>query len=243
MGALANAIALQSGRESAAADAPYGVIFDKGKAIVGAPHGRKVPMSESVEKRVRAIGDFYGYWYEGDGGDRKFFPAKYAGSWDAKMAKGISAYPPEFLSAMFGAADMRKQIRMVEDPDRTIFDGLMANNDKLSPLEGRAFSEKTLSSYLSSISDDSIDFRAMAERPATRQNTEKFFKTGAAKTFPSNWEKFPYKAGKVMKEFLDKRDMFLIEQKRGVYVVGAGHLINIQKLDPSLDMVGGEKAS
>lgn len=226
-----------------ALDAPYGVIFGKGKAIVGAPHGRKIPMSESVENRVRAIGDLCGYWYEGDGGDKKFFPAKYTGSWDAKMAKGMSSYPPEFLSAMFSSADMGKQVRMVEGSVGTIFDGLMANNDKLSPLEGRAFSDSTLSSYLSSISDDNTDFSAMAQRPATRQNTEKFFKTGAAKTFPANWEKFPYKAGKVMRKFLDKRDMFLIEQKRGVYVVGAGHLINMQKLDPSLKMVGGERAN
>ena len=242
MGALANAISLRSGRSGAAADAPYGVIFDKQKAIVGAPHGRKIPMSASVEKRVREIGDAHGYWYEGDGGDKKFFPAKYNGSWDDKMAKGIDAYPPEFLSAMFGAADMRKQVRMVEGPQRTIFDGLMANREKLSPLDGRPFSARTLSSYLASISDGDTDFTAMAKQPATRQNTEKFFKTGAAKTFPSNWEKFPHKAGKVMKKFLDTRDRFLIDQKRGVYVVGSGHLVNILKLDPSLEMLGGKKA-
>lgn len=240
MGALANAITLK--RNGTEKPAPYGVIFGKSKAIVGAPHGQKIPMSNAIEKRVRAIGDAYGYWYEGDGGDRKFFPANYKGSWDDKMSSGIGAYPPEFLAAMFGEADMGKQVRMVAGPRRTVFEGIMANSDKLSPLDGRRFSEGVLTSYLSSISDDEVDFRALAQRPATTQNVEKFFRAGAARTFPSDWESFPHKAGKVMKKFLDRRDRFLIDQERGVYVVGAGHLLNIKKLDPRLEMVGGEKA-
>lgn len=240
MGALATAVALRSKRASS--KAPYGVIFSKNKAVVGVPHGQKIPMQEGIERRIRAIGDAHGYWYEGDGGDKKAFPATYKGSWDDKMAKDIDGYPPEFLSAMFGAADMAKQIRMVENPKRNIFDSLLANSGELSPLKGKRFSESTLSTYLSRISDSMVDFEALAKRPATRANVERFFKTGAARTFPANWEKFPHKAGKVMKEFLDRRDRFLLDQKRGVYFVGAGHLLNIKKLDSRVEVVGGDKA-
>lgn len=223
-------------------EAPYGVIFNDKRVIVGVPHGKKIPMSDDIEQRIRVIGDNYGYWYEGDGGDKKLFTANYKGSWDAKMAKDISGYPYEFLSAMFGNANMAKQIRMITNVGKTIFDSIMDHNSELSPLKDKAFSQTTLATYLDSISDSDIDFISMSERIATRGNTEKFFKAGVAKTFPTNWTEFPYKAGKIMKKVIDRRNKFILSQDRGVYFIGAGHLLNMKKLDPNLNIIGGEKA-
>lgn len=223
-------------------DAPYGVIFSKNKVIVGVPHGRKIPLATDIERHIRSIGDTYGYWYEGNGGDKESFPAKYRGSWDTEMAKDIDGFPPEFASAMFGNANMDRQIRMVTDLGKTIFESLLNHGSKLSPLEGRQFTKDTLTTYLTNISDSSTDFLSMAKRIATKGYTEKFFRAGVAKTFPTNWTEFPYKAGKEMKKVIDRRDKFVLDQDRGAYFIGAGHLLNMKKLDSSLEIIGGEKA-
>lgn len=222
--------------------APYGVVFDGNKVIVGVPHGQDIPMDKGLKRRIREIGKQHGFYYEGDGGDKKLFPAQYKGSWDDKMSKDIKGYPPEFLSAMFGASDMAKQVKMVEDPKRTVFESLLRHNRELSPLKGKRFSDKELTEYLTRISDADTDFAGLARQPATRENVERFFSVGAAKAFPENWEEYPHNVGKAMKDFLDRRDKFLLSQDRGVYFVGAGHLRNMQKLDPKLKVLGGEKA-
>lgn len=239
------ATALRAARGAAAATPeppPYGIIFDKNKAIVGVPHGQPLPMDPALKQRLSEIGKTHGFWYEGDGGDKTAFPAPYKGSWDDELARGVKGYPPEFLSAMFSASDLGKQARMVEDPKRTIFDSVLSHNSELSPLKGRKFSKQALSEYLSRISDQDTDFQSLAQQPATRENVDEFFNVGAAKTFPENWETFPHKAGQVMRDFLDQRDKFLLSRDRGVYFVGAGHLKNLKRLNPELEMLGGEKA-
>ena len=70
----------------------------------------------------------------------------------------------------------------------------------------------------------------MAEKPATKNNVYNFLKTGESLMWPENWELYPNNAGKIAKQANDLRDKFLVSRTEGVYTVGIGHLIEIEKL-------------
>ena len=82
------------------------VIFDGNKAFVGVAHNSPPNMPPEILKKVKTIGDKYGYWYEGNGGDvpstTEFSDkSKYEGSWDHEFVKTIKGYPPEYLYTLF----------------------------------------------------------------------------------------------------------------------------------------------
>jgi len=225
-------------------DAPYGVIFtDDKRAIVGVPHGYKIPLGKEVEARIRKIGDTYGYWYEGNGGDKKSFAAKYVGSWDDDLADTIEGFPYEFLGAMFGNAHIDAQIKALTSMNKTIFESIIDNQRAVSYFKDRKFTAATLTKYLTAVSEKDYDFTRMANKIATRPHLKQFFRVGMQRAFPKNWQDFPYPAGKVSKLVLDRRGRYLLSRDSGVYFVGAGHIRNLKQLDPKLVVHGGEKSN
>lgn len=229
---------------------PYGVIFigDR-KAIVGSPHGQPIPLTADVKARLAEIAEANGVWYEGNGDDvapnASLFGSKssYRGSWDDAFAKTVDGYPPHFLGGLFSNVEANGQARHFLDPSLSIAESLVEHQKGMRYFKDRAYDRATLDAFLRSVSDEAENFVAMAQKPATQTNLARFFKAGEARMFPRNWMEYPYKAGKVMKKVEDARNAFLIAQPAGVYVAGAGHLVEILKIKPTLTMVGGAKAS
>lgn len=225
--------------------APYGVIFDgPNKVYIGSPHGKRIVLSDEIKNLVLKIADKSGVYYEGDGGDKSssgIFKI-YKGSWDDIVAKETKGYPPEFLSPIFVNTAQNNQRKIYLDPKRTIFKSILNNQDKLSYFKDRKFDADTLIKFLRSISEPRYDFVKMAQGLANRSNLDAFLSAGERRMFPRNWDKYPYNAGKVMKKFEDARNQTVLSQKAGVFVMGAGHLIEIARLKKSLHMIGGDKA-
>ena len=241
--------------EQKQSEAPYGVIFDGDKAIVGKAHQKPLILSDELIKRIKNIGDKYGYWYEGGGGDVESsspLPTDkkdYKGSFDEEFENSISGTPPEFYYVMFANVTVNHNIRRLTNSDVSIFDSILQgyteNNKKwhLYYLRHVAPKADTLKKFFEMISDEKYDFLEMSKIKATKENATEFLRTGEKRMWPSsNWAEYPYNAGKVAQKANKKRDEYLIDQKNGVYVVGSGHLVDLIKLNKSLKMIGGEKA-
>lgn len=229
---------------------PYGVIFDgTKKAYVGSHHGKAISLTPETKEQVRELADTYGVWYEGDGGDvavntSLFGPrSKYQGSWDDAFTKTIKGYPAEYLSPMFSNVAANEMKADTLAPATTIFESILKNQEGNRYFKDRKFDASTLTKFLQKVSDNKYDFVAMAKKRATKENVSQFFDAGEERMFPPNWDKYPYPAGKMMKKVEDARNQFLLDQKSGVYVVGAGHLIELLRMDKTLRMTGGQKAA
>ena len=192
------------------------VIFKKDTvAYVGQEHGKSPNLSKSDMERVKAIADKYGAWYEGDGKD-KVAGVKYEGSWDEELAKDIKGYPEEFLFVLFTntAVNNQKDILVGDD---TIFERILATQDKLNYFKDKQYDAKTLTKFLSDISSELL---AMSKKPATKSNVAAFVSEGEKLMWGGR--RTPARA------FADKanavRDKWLRDQKSGVYYMGKDHL-------------------
>lgn len=233
--------------------APRGVIIsDKGYgesvAFVGRAHGMPLVLSDDLVAKIKAIGDRSGYWYEGAGGDIETTTnfnrrSIYKGSWDDKMMKSISGYPMEYLFAMFSNWKESGTNNVIVDPVMTIFQSIMKRNRMVGYLQGRSYSESTLTAFLKECSEKGIDFLQLAEKPATSANVIDFLSKGEKLMWPSNWESYPNKAGKLAQKANKNRDTFLARQRTGVYFAGSGHLPEITRLSSSLKMIDGRDAA
>jgi hypothetical protein len=71
-------------------------LIDGDRAFVGAWHGRKkIRLPKAAVEEIKRIGDRWGYWYEGDGGDiphvaKVFGDIEYKGSWDELISGDLS---------------------------------------------------------------------------------------------------------------------------------------------------------
>lgn len=230
--------------------APYGVIFDgQSKAYVGSQHGQQITLSDNLKRRLRMLSDKYGVWFEGDGKDvvpnKTLFGDKssYRGSWDDALTGSVTSYPHYFLSALFGNVDVNGQAKAFLDPNISIFDSLIKHQKGMRYFKDRAYGPETLAEFLKACSDQKYNFFTMSKDKATAKNLTLFLKAGESRMFPSNWQQYPYNAGKVMKKFEDARNQFILDQSSGVYVLGAGHLVELLRMKRTLKMIGGEKAS
>ena len=226
--------------------APYGVTFmGDDKVIIGSPHGQKVELSDDLKQKIQDIANKHGAYYEGAGGDiepNKDFLPKYNGSWDDLHAKTVKGYPVEYLSPMFSNVDVNKPHEAFLSPDQTIMSSLISNQDKMKYFKDRRYDEKVLRDFLQAGSENDVDLLKMSQLPATKENLQKFFKTGESLTWPENWLEYPNKLGKLAKKTEDSRNQFLLNAPSGVYVAGAGHLLELKRLREDLNIIGGERS-
>lgn len=227
---------------------PFGVIFDGDrKAYVGSPHGRPIPLTADVKRRVMALASKVGVWFEGDGGDiepnKPLFGREedYKGSWDDQLASSIKGYPPEFLSGLFSNVDENGAKQRFLNPNASIFDSILERQAGFRYFKDRRFEANDLRAFLRAGSEPGKDFLVMAQKPATKANLSAFFDAGERLMWPRNWQSYPNKFGKLAKKFEDARNKHLLAQPAGVFVVGAGHLLELLKHDRTLKMVGGSR--
>lgn len=215
-----------------------GVIFLNDKtAIVGQEHGQRLNLKPQTLRKVQGIAAKHGAWYEGDGSDAKLTKGQideYNGSWDDLVAKDPKIFnlkDYKWLYVLFTNLDVNKQMDKVKkDKNKSIFQQLISSA-KENSYQNQGFDENALTQFLRACSEGEHDFLEMSQQPATKENLERFFKIGEALMWPSNWEEYPNKAGKIAKAAtVDARDQFLASRKSGVYVTGSGHMLTLQEL-------------
>ena len=138
---------------------------------------------------------------------------------------------------MFANVDENNRVKRVGvDPKDTIFNRLMDSAQDNS-FQGIGFTALALKKFLSMASEGKYDFVKMSQQPATQENLTRFLKAGEALMWPSNWEQYPNKAGKIAKAAtVDVRDQYLATRKAGVYVTGSGHLKAVQNITGKQDV-------
>jgi predicted GNAT family acetyltransferase/phage gp37-like protein len=221
--------------ESQPGVAKSNVIFlNDAAAVVGQEHGKKLKLSPDDAEKIKAIADQHGAWYEGNGMDQELTKGiidDYQGSWDDDLlSPAIKGYPAAFLYVLFSNIKENDTVKgkIGSDPDSTIFDRILNTQPSTNYFPDRQFDAATLEKFLQSVSEGPHNFVQMSQAPATEQNVAKFFKLGERLMWPSNWEEYPNRAGRVAKSVNDLRDKFLASRKRGVYVTGSDHLIAVR---------------
>jgi len=213
-----------------------GAIFLSPTAVVvGQEHAKALSLSPETLEKVQAIADKHGAYSEGNRGDEKFTQGQidtYKGSWDDQVATALTsenAYP--FLYTMMANVKENNTLQKIgANPRTTIFDHLLAKQAVYSYFPQRKISADTLRKFLEAISEGKYDFVEMSKQPATPENMKKFIIQGEKLMWPSNWESYPYNAGKTARQATLIRDKWLANRKQGVYVVGMGHLEAVKKL-------------
>ena len=229
--------------------APQGVIFKGDKvAYVGAEHANSIKLSDELLSKVKVIGNKYGYWYEGSGGDantnsKTFGPkSSYRGSWDNDgFNKEVKGFPYEFIYTLFANTEVNGQKKSITDPTLTIFDSILINQKKFSYFKDRKFTAEDLTKFMSSASEKNVDFIELSKQKATKENVNSFIDKGEELSWPKNWEEYPNNAGKLAYKANRARDEYLAKQESGVYFAGAGHLKELLKVNKTLKLIGGEK--
>ena len=210
------------------------VFLNPTTVVVGQAHGQPLELSPDTLKKIQDIAAKHGAWYEGNGTDRSYTKGqidRYVGSWDDEVAKTASPNDPKWLYVLFANVDENNRVKRVGvDPKDTIFNRLMDSAQDNS-FQGIGFTALALKKFLSMASEGKYDFVKMSQQPATQENLTRFLKAGEALMWPSNWEQYPNKAGKIAKAAtVDVRDQYLATRKAGVYVTGSGHLKAVQNI-------------
>lgn len=210
------------------------VFLNPTTVVVGQAHGQPLELSPDTLKKIQAIAAKHGAWYEGNGTDRSYTKGqidRYVGSWDDEVAKTASSNDPKWLYVLFANVDENNRVQRVGvDPKDTIFNRLLATA-KDNSFQGIGYTSQALQKFLQMASEGKYDFVKMSQQPATQQNLTRFLKAGEALMWPSNWEQYPNRAGKIAKAAtVDVRDQYLATRKAGVYVTGSGHLKAVQNI-------------
>ena len=210
------------------------VFLNPNTVVVGQAHGQPLELSPDTLKKIQAIAAKHGAYYEGNGTDRSYTKGqidRYVGSWDDEVAKTASPNDPKWLYVLFANVDENNRVQRVGvDPKDTIFNQLLATA-KDNSFQGIGYTSQALQKFLQMSSEGKYDFVKMSQQPATQENLTRFLKAGEALMWPSNWEQYPNKAGKIAKAAtVDVRDQYLATRKAGVYVTGSGHLKAVQNI-------------
>ena len=216
------------------------VFLNPNTVVVGQEHGQPLELSPDTLKKVQAIAAKHGAYYEGNGTDRAYTKGqidRYVGSWDDEVAKTASPNDPKWLYVLFANVDENNRVQRVGvDPKDTIFNRLLAGAQDNS-FQGIGYTAQALQKFLQMASEGKYDFVKMSQQPATQENLTRFLKAGEALMWPSNWEQYPNRAGKIAKAAtVDVRDQYLATRKAGVYVTGSGHLKAVQNITGKQDV-------
>jgi hypothetical protein len=191
-----------------------------GLVFVGQEHGKDFKLPSDVKNLANKVGAFY----EGAGGD-KIAGIKYKGSWDDLASKSVKGYPSEYLYTIFTNTDVNKQKDALVS-NKTIFDGLLNNQQQIGYFKDRSYGPKELNSFLQSMGPE---FLNDSQKIASEKNVESFLKRGEKLM----WESGNTQARKMADKANESRQRWLLSQPKGVFFVGSDHLEMLKKLNDS----------
>jgi len=216
-----------------------GLVSPDGKSIyVGVNHDAEFKVPRSIAEQLLSTGDRYGFWYEGNGGDRdKVGKAlgniPYKGSWDELL----ESKSPIFYYAMFsnGTQGTLKLINKLEEPSKTILEVLEKAGDGVAHEALHGYTSKAkLRSFLQEVSPSLL--LSAEKTKATKPALKEFFAKGESLMWPSNWREGPTSASRLALK-ANKARLQTILARDGVFFLGEDHLQTLKSINPNLKLL------
>ena len=209
------------------------VIFDgDNKAFVGVTHDSPPKMPPEIFKKVKAIGDSKGYWFEGNGADKTvikqvFGNINFKGSWDEKIT---AAEPYTYVYTLFGNVTKNKRINQVfNGQGKTIYEKILSTyknwaHEVIKNQDGKALVDTFLKGLGGTALED-------VKQEGTKENIRKFLRS-IEKPMWAGWPNGSGPAFEMAKKAVYERDNWLIGAPDGVYFTGEGHLDSLIDINP-----------
>lgn len=221
------------------------LIIDKpDRAFVGVDHGITPHLLDDEIKKIKEIGNTYGYWYEGNGGDidivqhlftkkdKKNKEIEYEGSWDDKISNIESRYPYVYIYTLFANTYENKTLDKINRSNgKTVFDKIMNCYTEWTHEKLKTKSKKEISSLLKKfIKELGTDYYSDLKKEGTEENINNFI-LSIENDMWDNWPDGDNPAAKLAFRANSERDQHLINTiDKGVIFIGRGHLVLLEKL-------------
>lgn len=208
-------------------------------AFVGVIHGKAPDIPKKDLEEIKRIGDQYGYWYEGGGGDKRavakiFGDIKYKGSWDKKANTKVSGGENhKLIFVLFSNVKENNNVKRLEDAKgKTVFERAL-NSSKLWRHDNHrglsdAAMKKLLIKFLKETGKYALE---LAAKYPSKENIRNFLTT----IEDNMWAAWPNRGTKRVQQMAfdanSIRDKGLLKLvKKGVAFVGDGHIDLIEQL-------------
>jgi hypothetical protein len=208
------------------------VIFNgKNKAFVGVTHDSPPKMSPELFKKVKAIGDNKGYWFEGNGADKTaikqvFGDIDFKGSWDEKIRP---KKPYTYVYTLFGNVKENNRVDQVfNGKGKTIYEKILSTyknwaHEVIKNQDGEALVDTFLKGLGGTVLED-------VKQEGTKENIQKFL-TSIEDDMWKGWPKGSGPAFEMAKIAVYERDKWLMKAPDGVYFTGEGHLDSLKDIN------------
>ena len=214
------------------------VIFDgENKVFVGVTHDSPPEMSPEIFKKVKAIGDSKGYWYEGNGADKTaikqvFGNIDFLGSWDEKIT---AVEPYTYVYTLFGNVESNHRVDQVfNGTGKTIYEKILSTyknwaHEVIKNQEGKAL----VDTFLQKLGGTALE---AVKQEGTKENIGKFLRS-IEKAMWAGWPNGSGPAFETAKIAVYERDNWLIGAPDGVYFTGEGHLDSLKDINNKYSII------
>jgi hypothetical protein len=214
------------------------VIFDGNKAFVGVTHDSPPKMSPELLKKVKAIGDTEGYWFEGNGADKAaikqvFGDINFKGSWDEKVK---AAEPYTYVYTLFGNVEENHRVDQVfKGKGKTIYEKILSTYKKWAHEVIKNQDGKTLvDEFLKGLGGTALED---VKQEGTKENIQNFL-TSIENDMWKGWPEGSGPAFEMAKIAVYERDNWLIDNAPdGVYFTGEGHLDSLKDINKEYSII------
>ena len=208
------------------------VIFNgKNKAFVGVTHDSPPKMSPELFKKVKAIGDSKGYWFEGNGADKTaikqvFGDIDFKGSWDEKIRP---KKPYTYVYTLFGNVKENNRIDQVfNGKGKTIYEKILSTyknwaHEVIKNQDGKALVDTFLKGLGGTALED-------VKQEGTKENIQNFL-ISIEDDMWKGWPKGSGPAFEMAKIAVYERDKWLMKAPDGVYFTGEGHIDSLKDIN------------
>lgn len=213
------------------------IIENDKRAFVGVDHGITPSLPNDVVKKIKTIGDKYGYWYEGGGGDKEvvkllFGNVEYKGSWDAKISDLKPQNPSVYVYTLFSNIKENDTIeKVMKGKGDTVFQKALSSyktwaHDMIVNKSEKEF-KTLLTKFIKHLGENYYEDSQMK---GTLENVRSFL-SSVEDDMWDNWPEGNGPAFEMAYAANIERDANLVNSIReGVFFTGMGHIVLLKKL-------------
>jgi hypothetical protein len=212
-------------------------IIDASRAFVGLEHGKKPALAKDVVEKIKKIGDKYGYWYEGGGGDKEvvkplFGDIEYEGSWDEEISSEKIKNEYVYVFTLFSNTAENSTVQKVSSvKGKTVFEKALNSRKQWAHEAIRDKSKEEFEDLMNKFfSKLGRDYYKDSQAEATDDNVASFIESVESDMW-DNWPDGNGPAFEMAFEANSDRDNKLLKKfKTGVFFIGMGHIELLNKL-------------
>ena len=212
-------------------------IIDADRAFVGVEHDETPKLSKDIVSRIKKIGDQYGYWYEGAGGDREvvkpiFGKIDYKGSWDKTLSSKKVKNEYVYIYTLFANTNVNNTVeKVISGKGETVFEKALNSRKKWAHEAISNKSEEQFADLMEKFfSRLGLDYYQDSQAEATEKNVKTFIESVESDMW-DNWPEGSGPAFEMAFEANTDRDSKLLKKfKTGVFFTGMGHIVLLKIL-------------